>query len=47
MRLDDENGTITRRGWLCIALCVILFCAVLAWGAVTVIVELWMYLVTR
>lgn len=46
MRLDDENGTITRRGWLCIALCVILFFAALAWGVIAIIVKLWMYLVT-
>ena len=46
MRLDDENGAITRRGWLCIALCVILFFAALAWGAVALIVNIWMRLVT-
>lgn len=43
MRLDDENGTITPRGWLMIALCVILFCAAALWAVVTIIVKLWMY----
>lgn len=46
MRLDDENGAITRQGWLCIAICAICFIAVVAWGVVTLIVKLWMCLVT-
>lgn len=46
MRLDDENGEITRRGWLCIAACAIFFCVIVAWGVIAIIVKLWMYLVT-
>ena len=46
MRLDDENGEITRRGWLCIAACAIFFFAIMAWGVIAIIVKLWMYLVT-
>ena len=45
MRLDDENGAITPRGWLMIALCVILFFAAAIWAVVTIIVKLWMYFV--
>lgn len=43
MRLDDENGMITRRGWLCIAACAIFFFAAAIWAVVTIIVKLWMY----
>jgi uncharacterized membrane protein YqhA len=46
MRLDDENGMITPRGWLMIAFCVILFCAAALWAVVTLIVKLWALLVT-
>jgi hypothetical protein len=45
MRLDN-HGKITPEGWLLIALCAIIAGAVLAWAAITLIVELWMYLVT-
>lgn len=45
MRLDNENGAITPRGWLMIALCVILFCAAAVWAVVAIIVKLWMYFV--
>ena len=45
MRLDDENG-ITPRGWITIAFCAIIVFAILAWAAITLIVEIWMTLVT-
>lgn len=45
MRLDN-HGKITPEGWLLIALCAVIAGAVLAWAAITLIVELWMYLVT-
>jgi len=45
MRLDDENG-ITPEGWLLIAFCAIFFCGVVLWAAITLIVKLWMFLVT-
>jgi hypothetical protein len=46
MRLDDENGEITRRSWICIAACAVFFCAIVAGGVIAIIVKLWMYLVT-
>jgi hypothetical protein len=45
MRLDN-HGKITPEGWLLIALCAIIAGALLVWAAITLIVELWMYLVT-
>ena len=45
MRLDD-HGKITPEGWLLIALCAIIVFAILAWAAITLIVEIWMTLVT-
>ena len=45
MRLNDENG-ITPRGWITLAFCAIIAGAVLAWAAITLIVEIWMTLVT-
>jgi hypothetical protein len=45
MRLDDENG-ITPRGWITLAFCAIIVFAILAWAAITLIVEIWMTLVT-
>ena len=44
MRLDDENG-ITPRGWITLAFCAIIVFAILAWAAITLIVEIWMTLV--
>ena len=46
MRLDDEFGLITERGRIIIALCAIIAFGFLAWAAITVILKLWMYLVT-
>ncbi len=46
MRLDNEFGLITERGWLIIAFCAVLAFGILAWGVITVILKLWMYLVT-
>jgi hypothetical protein len=46
MRLDNEFGLITERGWIIIALCVVLALGILAWGVITAILKLWMYLVT-
>ena len=43
---DDENGMITPGGWLAIAACVIIFFGAIAWGAITLLVKLWIYLVT-
>ena len=45
MRLDD-HGKVTPEGWLLIALCAVIAGAVLAWAAITLIVEIWMTLVT-
>ena len=45
MRLD-EHGKITPEGWLLIAFCAIFFCGVVLWAAITLIVEIWMTLVT-
>ena len=45
MRLDN-HGKITPEGWLLIALCAIIAGALLVWAAITLIVELWMTLVT-
>ena len=45
MRLDD-HGKVTPEGWLLIAFCAIIAGALLVWAAITLIVELWMYLVT-
>ena len=45
MRLDDENG-ITPRGWITLAFCAIIAGALLVWAAITLIVKLWMTLVT-
>ena len=45
MRLDD-NGQITPGGWLLIAFCAIVAGGLLAWAAITLIVEIWMTLVT-
>ena len=45
MRLDNR-GEITPEGWLLIALCAIIVFAILAWAAITLIVEIWMTLVT-
>ena len=46
MRLDDENGKITPGGWLAIAACAIIFFGLIAWAVITLIVKLWMHLVT-
>ena len=45
MRLDD-NCRITPAGWLLIAFCAVIVFAILAWAAVTLIVDLWITLVT-
>ena len=45
MRLDD-HGKITPEGWLLRALCVVIAGALLVWAAITLIVEIWMTLVT-
>ena len=45
MRLDD-NCRITPAGWLLIAFCAIIVFAILAWAVITLLVELWMFLVT-
>ena len=45
MRLDD-NCRITPAGWLLIAFCAIIVGALLVWAAVTLIVELWIILIT-
>ena len=45
MKLDN-HGKITPGGWLLIALCAIIAGALLVWAAITLIVELWMTLVT-
>ena len=45
MKLDN-HGKITPEGWLLIAFCAIIAGALLVWAAITLIVELWMYLVT-
>ena len=45
MRLDD-NCRITPAGWLLIAFCAIIVGALLVWAAVTLIVDLWITLVT-
>ena len=45
MRLDNHSK-ITPEGWLLIAFCAIIAGALLVWAAITLIVELWMYLVT-
>jgi hypothetical protein len=44
MRLDDENGMITPRGWLMIAFCVIIFFAAVLWAAVYLFIRLWAFL---
>ena len=43
---DDENGNISPERWLAIAFFVIIFFAVLLWAALTLLVKLWIYLVT-
>lgn len=45
MRLDN-HGKITPGGWLLIAFCAIIAGALLVWAAITLIVELWITLVT-
>ena len=45
MRLDD-NYRITPAGWTLIAFCAIIVGALLVWAAVTLIVELWIILIT-
>lgn len=45
MRLDN-HGKITPGGWVLIALCAIIAGALLVWAAVTLIVELWIILIT-
>lgn len=45
MRLDYDDE-ITPGGWLTIAFCVVILIGLAAWAAVTVILKLWMYLVT-
>lgn len=45
MRLDDENG-ITPWGCITLAFCAIIVFAILAWAVITLLVELWMFLVT-
>lgn len=45
MRLDYDNE-ITPRGWLTIAFCVVILFGLVLWAAITVILKLWMFLVT-
>ena len=45
MRLDYDDE-ITPGGWLTVALCVVILIGLAAWAAVTVILKLWMFLVT-
>ena len=45
MRPDDENG-ITPGGWITIAFCAVTLFGLALWAAITVILKLWMFLVT-
>jgi hypothetical protein len=46
MRLDDEFGLITERGWIIIALCAVAVFGLIAWGVITLLLKLWIYLVS-
>lgn len=45
MRPDDENG-ITPGGWLTIAFCAVIFFGLVLWAAITLLIKLWVFLIT-
>lgn len=45
MRLDYDNE-ITPGGWITIAFCAVALFGLALWAAITVILKLWMFLVT-
>lgn len=45
MRLDYDDE-ITPGRWITIAFCVVILIGVAAWAAITLLIKLWMFLVT-